>query len=381
MDRRRFITTLLATCLLPSTRALAGNPLIPFTLTEDDESASFVIELEGSNEHNVFTLDHPPRVVIDLPQVTRVASSSAALHQHAGIVEDVRTGQRAGGIRIVLDLKTLKQPKTHIRQLGANRSQLIVSINDPDPLMAAVTAEAQSHNQPRKAIIEIDAGHGGKDPGCISADDHYEKYVAMGVADYLKGRLDTDPRFEPSLTRDSDIFIPLHQRVLMARNHHADLFISIHADAAPTTKAAGASVYILSEHGASSATARWLAESQNSSDRYASTRDSEIYSDDPDVQSVLIDLSMRGTDVASQKLARTTLNQLGSVTALHNDRVNKAAFAVLKSPDIPSMLVETGFMSNRQDCRRLLRSAHQQELAEALHQSVADFFEANPIPG
>lgn len=378
MDRRRFITTLLATCLLPSTRALA-NPLTPFTLKEDDQSASFVIELEGNNQHKVFTLDNPPRVVIDLPQVTRIAPSRAP-KQHVGIVKDVRTGHRDGGIRIVLDLKTLKQPKTHVRQLDANRSQLIVSINDPDPLMAAVTAEAESHDAPRKAIIEIDAGHGGKDPGCISHDDHYEKYVAMGVADYLKERLDKDPRFEPSLTRDSDIFIPLHERVLMARNHHADLFMSIHADAAPSTRASGASVYILSQHGASSAMARWLAESQNNADRYASTRDSDIYSDDPDVQSVLIDLSMRGTDAASEQLATTTLTNLGDVTHLHNKRINKAAFAVLKSPDIPSMLVETGFMSNRGDCQRLLRNAHQQELAEALHQSVADFFEKNPLP-
>ncbi|KAA0015287.1 AMIN domain-containing protein [Salinicola corii] len=349
-------------------------------LTEDDDSASFVIELEGNNEHKVFTLDAPPRIVIDLPQVTRVVPSDAS-RQHAGIVKDVRTGHRDGGMRIVLDLKTLKQPQTHIRRLDSHRSQLIVSINDPDPLMAAVTAEAKSHDQPRKAIIEIDAGHGGKDPGCISHDDHYEKYVAMGVADYLKERLDKDPRFEPSLTRDSDIFIPLHERVLMARNHHADLFMSIHADAAPSTSASGASVYILSQHGASSAMARWLAESQNSADRYASTRASDIYSDDPDVQSVLIDLSMRGTDVASEKLARTTLTNLGDVTHLHNDRINKAAFAVLKSPDIPSMLVETGFMSNRSDCQRLLRNAHQQALAEALHQSVADFFESNPLPG
>ncbi|WP_106419235.1 N-acetylmuramoyl-L-alanine amidase [Salinicola tamaricis] len=379
MDRRRFITTLLATCLLPSTRALAANPLTPFTLQEDDDSASFVIELEGSHEHKVFALDNPPRVVIDLPQVSRIAPSKAP-RQHAGIVKDVRTGRHGDGIRIVLDLKRLKQPRTQVRQLDAHRAQLIVSINDPDPLMAAVTAEAESHHQPRKAIIEIDAGHGGKDPGCISADDHYEKYVALGVADALKARLHADPRFEPSLTRDSDIFIPLHQRVLMARDHHADLFISIHADAAPTPSASGASVYILSEHGASSAMARWLAESQNAADRYDSTRDSNIYSDDPDVQSVLIDLSMRGTDVASQKLAKTTLGHLGEVTHLHQHRVNKAAFAVLKSPDIPSMLVETGFMSNRADCKRLLIKSHQQSLAEALHQSVADFFEANPLP-
>ncbi|WP_188112343.1 N-acetylmuramoyl-L-alanine amidase [Salinicola aestuarinus] len=369
---------LLATCLLPSFPALAASSLARYTLDETGGGASFVIELDGRPEHHVFTLDHPPRVVIDLPNVSHVTAPSVA-HQGTGLVRRVRTGERNGGIRIVLDLETAKSPQTRMRRLDDGHSQLIVSIDDPDPLMAAVTAEAQSHGQPRKAIIEVDAGHGGKDPGCISADDHYEKFVAMGVSDALKEKLNEDPRFEPSLTRDSDIFIPLHQRVLMARNHHADLFVSIHADAAPSQSASGASVYILSEHGASSAMARWLAESQNNADRYASTRDSNIYSDDPEVQSVLVDLSMRGTNIASQKLATETLDSLSRVTRLHNHRINKAAFAVLKSPDIPSMLVETGFMSNRDDSRRLRRPEHQQELADALHSSIASYFDNNPL--
>jgi len=246
--------------------------------------------------------------------------------------------------------------------------------------MAGVVAESRLHHTRRKAIIEIDAGHGGKDPGCISHDDHFEKYVVLNIAEKLKALLHADPRFEPTLTRNSDIFIPLHERVLMARNHHADLFISLHADAAPVSYAHGASVYILSTKGAGSAMARWLAESQNNSDRFESTRQSEIYNKNKEVQDVLLDLSMQGTTAASHRLADITLNNLGTVSHLHQNWVDKAAFAVLKSPNIPSMLVENGFMSNEQDCHRLLRAAHQQELAESLHSSIATYFDKYPLP-
>lgn len=249
--------------------------------------------------------------------------------------------------------------------------------------LAPAAARAAMHDTgraKRPAIIAIDAGHGGKDPGCVSANDHYEKHVALGIADKLKRRLEQDAGFTPYLTRDTDIFIPLHRRILLARDHHADLFVSLHADAAPHGgQASGASVYILSEHGSSSAMARWLAESENSADRYASTRDSRIYSDDSHLESVLLDLSMRGTLEASHYFGGRVLKNFSQVTNLHQNRVNHAAFAVLKSPTIPSLLVEHGFMSDRRDCRRLLTDAHQQALAEAMHQSIRDYFQRYPL--
>lgn len=243
---------------------------------------------------------------------------------------------------------------------------------------AARAAVRDAGRAKRPAIIAIDAGHGGKDPGCISASDHYEKYVALGIADKVKRLLDADPRFHPYLTRDSDIFLPLHERVVLAHKHHADLFVSLHADSAPHTGASGASVYMLSEHGSSSTMARWLAQSENSADRYASHRIQ--HSDNGShLQSVLMDLHMRGTLAASEHFGQRVLHNFSQVTNLHQDRVNYAAFAVLKSATIPSLLVEHGFMSNRHDCRLLLQDHHQQALAEAMHQSIRDYFDRYPL--
>ncbi|NII09065.1 N-acetylmuramoyl-L-alanine amidase [Oleiagrimonas sp. C23AA] len=228
-------------------------------------------------------------------------------------------------------------------------------------------------------MISIDPGHGGKDPGAVSAGDQYEKYVAFTIAHKLYGLLDAMPQFQPVMTRDDDTFIALRERVLLAHQNKADMFVSIHADAAPNRSARGASVYVLSEHGASSAMARFLAESENSADRYDSLRDSALYSHDKRLSEVLVDMSMRTTKRYSQDLGKLLLSDLKRTSRIHQHRVDHAAFAVLKSPDIPSVLVETGFMSNRDDCRLLHTDHHQQALAESLTSGIKQYFDKYPL--
>lgn len=382
MKRREVLGALAVLSLFPSALVMADDVRSSrYRLRGDDQSALLTLELPPGSDYSYFNLSNPSRLVIDLTRVSQVAANGS-IAGGTGLVKNIRQGAHGSGRRLVVDLAHETRAQV-TSQPGARGGQQVSIHLGADPLMAAVTTRhneaASGRGGRRPAIVAIDAGHGGKDPGCISQSDDYEKYVALGIAGKLHKRLASDPDFTPMLTRDTDIFIPLHQRVLLARDAKADMFMSIHADAAMTTRASGASVYILSEHGSSSAESRWMAESENSADRYASTRDSRIYSDNPDVQSTLLDLSMRGTMQASRSLGKTTLNNLKEVTNLHQHQVNSAVFAVLKSPDTPSMLVENGFMSNRQDAKRLLTDSHQQELAEALHQSVRDYFRDNPL--
>ncbi|RBA99282.1 N-acetylmuramoyl-L-alanine amidase [Xanthomonas oryzae pv. oryzae] len=227
-------------------------------------------------------------------------------------------------------------------------------------------------------MVAIDAGHGGKDPGAVSADARYEKHVVMAVAGRLHQRLAADARYRPTMIRSDDRFVPLHERVLIAHRHSADLFVSIHADAAPTREARGASVFALSQTGASSALARWIADSENAADDMGDTARRLRVPSNPVLSQVLADLSLSGTIASSLAFGTLMLERLQQVTHLHQNQVGQAGFAVLKSPDIPSLLVETGFMSNRDDCQRLCGDTHQDELAQTLHAGIDDYFAAFP---
>ncbi len=238
-------------------------------------------------------------------------------------------------------------------------------------------ADALGHRL-RPYVVAIDAGHGGKDPGAVSADARYEKHVAMAIAARLHQRLAADTRYRPTMIRSDDRFVPLHERVLIAHRHNADLFVSIHADAAPTRQARGASVFALSQTGASSALARWIADSENAADDMGDTARRLRVPSNPVLSQVLADLSLSGTIASSVALGTLMLERLQQVTRLHQDQVGQAGFAVLKSPDIPSLLVETGFMSNRDDCSRLCSDTHQDELAQTLHAGIDDYFAAFP---
>ena len=378
MRRRDFIGIISALTLVPvygrsAWGATAGPRIQRYGMTRHSSMTELVFDTTAPVANaSCFTLTNPPRLIIDLPGIAPPLPNTTSLASASGPITRVRSGVKGNGLRLVLDLQhdvaaTLRTPSP---------GKIVVTLDGS----AAAKAAGQHVSSARPAVIAIDPGHGGKDPGAVSHDGSHEKIVAFSIAQQLFTLLQKNSAFRPRLIRTGDYFVPLHERILAASDVGAHMFISVHADAAPVSSAKGASVYILSEHGSSSAMARWMADSENSADQYASLRESALHRDDPRLSSMLLEMSMQGTIAASQNLGKLMLPELSHATSLHQRQVNQAAFAVLKSPEIPSILVENGFMSNRDDCRRLITSDHQKALAEALYNSVQSYFKRYPLP-
>ncbi|HYG32894.1 MAG TPA: N-acetylmuramoyl-L-alanine amidase, partial [Methylophilaceae bacterium] len=253
------------------------------------------------------------------------------------------------------------------------------AIQDKDP-MAVPMPQPQIPDQPvfqidRRFIVVIDAGHGGEDPGARGAKGSYEKHVTLAIAKRLKQLVDAEPHMRAVLTRDGDYFIPLQGRVMKARKLKADLFVSIHADAFIKPQARGSSVFALSERGATSASARYLASKENESDLIGGV---SLGGKDPYLARTLLDLSQTATINDSLKLGKAVLKQLGGINTLHKHDVEQAGFAVLKSPDIPSILVETAFISNPEEERKLNDDKYQDKMAKAILTGIKNYFSSNP---
>lgn len=233
----------------------------------------------------------------------------------------------------------------------------------------------------RDIIVVIDAGHGGEDPGASGSRGQHEKDVVLAIARELQRQINGMKGYRAELTRTGDYFIPLRGRTEIARKKGADLFVSIHADAAPSAAAFGASVFALSDRGATSETARWLADSENRSDLIGGAGNVSLDDKDKMLAGVLLDLSMTASLTSSLNVGQKVLSNIGRVTSLHKQRVEQAGFMVLKSPDIPSILVETGFISNSNEASKLASASHQQALARSISAGVRQFFQQNPPPG
>jgi len=227
----------------------------------------------------------------------------------------------------------------------------------------------------RQITIAIDAGHGGEDPGARGANGSHEKHITLAIAKKLKERIDNEPGMQAVLTRDGDYFIPLHGRVVKARKYQADLFVSIHADAFTNPAARGSSVFALSERGATSAGARYLAKKENESDLIGGV---SLDDKDPVLARTLLDLSQTATINDSLKLGKAVLGHIGEINKLHKSHVEQAGFAVLKSPDIPSILVETAFISNPEEERKLNDDAYQDKLVNSILSGIKKYFATNP---
>ncbi|GMQ97315.1 MAG: N-acetylmuramoyl-L-alanine amidase AmiB [Gammaproteobacteria bacterium] len=343
-----------------------------------------VFDVSSPVEHRLFTLRNPDRVVIDVSNATRGESLGGITN--IGLVERVRTGiNKDKALRIVLDLKGDVKPKSFLlRPNGQYGHRLVIDLWEAGGKKAqpVKTAKQIEKAGPRKVVVAIDAGHGGEDPGARGASGLREKYITLAIARKLALLVNQQRGMKAVLLRDGDYYLGLRSRMAMARENHADVFISIHADAFRDSRVNGSSVYMLSERGASSEAAKWLADKENSSDLIGGVSGG-VSLDDKDalLRSVLLDLSQNATLEASAWLAHDVLEGLKIVGKVHKRRVERAGFAVLKSPDIPSILVETAFISNPKEERRLRNKSHQNKLAQSILNGVKTYLKRYPPPG
>ncbi|KAF1054603.1 MAG: N-acetylmuramoyl-L-alanine amidase AmiC [Stenotrophomonas maltophilia] len=382
MNRRRLLQSLLASAAwLPALDLLAAPRLLSAQSKASANGLRLVLELDGPFHYRTFTLGAPDRLIVDL-QGARLASGLGHLPL-AAPVRGIRDGQLSdGGTRIVLDLDGPAALRSSVLAPAAGHAhRLLLEISAQGALAKASAPLLAPHATGRDVLVVVDAGHGGKDPGALSSRGQREKDVALLIAQNLARRIDRQKGFKAKLVRNVDVFIPLRQRVEVARRCDADMFVSVHADAAPRRTASGASVFALSEHGATSTLARFMAERENGADLIGAASNLPLKGKDPVLAGVILDMSMNSTIASSLDLGHSVLNSLAGVTNLHQKRVDQAGFAVLKSPDIPSILVETGFISNDRDCQRLHDARHQQELAEAIFSGLHGYFSQRPPPG
>lgn len=351
------------------------------TLVESDDGATrAVLDLSKPADYKLFTLANPDRLVLDLSG-SALASGFRAPSPN-GVVSGLRTGKPAeGDLRVVFDLAASVQPRSRIEREG-DSARLVVELIGGQAATAkaapARTIEDVIGSGERKLIIAIDAGHGGKDPGAIGPTRKYEKDITLAMARELAAQIDADPGMQAFLVRDRDVFIPLHERYQRAREAQADLFISIHADAAHNKAAAGASVYVLSLRGASSEAARWLADQENAADLVGGV---ELDARDKNLAAVLLDLSQNATMRVSDDVAGEVLAALKGVGKTHKHQIERANFVVLRSPDVPSMLVETGFISNPGEETKLSDPAYRKRMAGAIVSGVRNYFAVQAPPG
>lgn len=357
--------------------AVSGR-LTGANLSGTADKLNFLLQLDAPIAYKVFTLDKPDRVVIDLKHTTMQGKLKQGAHDRKPVTGIRYAEHENGNLRVVLDVaeqvavksSLTAEGKSHLLTVGLSPTGKGSSGKSKPPKKSAEEPKQPATTEPSKGkfIVVIDPGHGGKDPGAVGANGTLEKEVVLQVARKLKARIDREKGMKAILTRDGDKFIPLRERMDIAHKHKADLFISIHADANPSTRVSGSSVYILSETGASSEAARLLAESENSYELKFGGRNFNNTSDK--VASVLLDLSQNAMMDRSLSLAKGVLNELAKVNNPLRRRVESARFVVLRSPDIPSMLVETAFISNPTEEKRLRTAEYQQKLASAMFQGV-----------
>ena len=372
--------------MLLAAAAIAAAVIANIRVRKTPERTRVVLDASAPLEHKVFTLpatnQRPDRLVIDVPEA-RLSVDTKAVDVGDGPILGLRTSQKSQSVRIVLDLDAPVRPRSFVLSpiLNLNLSdRLVVDLYSKEQQSPAQRVERLT-NQMRDVIVAIDAGHGGEDPGAIGPDKLYEKVVVFEIAQKMAQMFDNAPGFRALMIREGDYYLALRERTAKARKGRADIFLSIHADAFKTADAHGASVYAISEKGATSETARWLAEKENRADLIGGA--GEVTLDDKDdlLVGVLLDLSITASLSQSLEMGGKVLSAIEPINRLHKKQVEQASFAVLKSPDIPSLLVETGYISNPTEARRLATEQHQHRMAYAIFSGVRDYLSDNPPEG
>lgn len=401
-----------AAAKLPSVLAVRIWPAADYTRV--------TLEHDAPLKYTHFTVENPDRLVVDIEGVefnSVLDSLARKVATDDPYIKLLRAGRfKPGVVRLVMELKSKVNPQVfELKPVGEYGHRLVLDVypvNPVDPLMALLEGrqdavepfrmdpepladnksddarriekapEIQTSKKSGKPIVDrlititLDPGHGGEDPGAVGKGGSFEKNVTLAVAKRLKARIDAEPNMRAVLTRDSDFFVPLQMRVQKARRVQSDLFLSIHADAWIKPDARGSSVFVLSERGASSTQARMLAQRENEADLVGGVN---LAAKDLFLARTLLDLSQTATINDSLKLGKYLLGELGNVNTLHKDHVEQASFAVLKAPDIPSALIETAFISNPEEERRLNDDAYQDKLADAIVRGVRQYFTRHPV--
>ena len=363
----------LSLALLAGTKPAFAKPKTSLTGIRISQSAEdhtrVVFDLSGGFEHRLFTLADPHRVVIDLTN-TRKSKAIEIDNVSTSLMNGLRSASKDNDrLRVVLDLQSKVRPRSfELKPDGKYGHRLVVDLHatnlSPTPIK---TSKKERKKVKQQFVIALDPGHGGRDPGAIGKRGTREKDIALSVAKKMKTLINRTPGYRAVLTREGDRFVTLRNRVKKARQAEADIFISLHADSFHKSNVKGASVYALSLRGASSEAARWIAKKENASDLIGG-----ISLDDKDdlIASVLLDLSQSATIQDSLELGSDVLSHIGKVSKLNNRKVQQAGFAVLKAPDMPSILIETAFLSNPSEEKKLRNPKHQHKLAKAVFSGI-----------
>lgn len=399
---------------MPALRA-QGTLVASARLWPSPDYTRLIVETSVPLPHQLHVLRNPDRLVLDLEGVdtsSELAELPGRVQSSDPYIAAIRLGKRgAGALRVVLDLRGEVRPDVFaLPPVGEYGCRLVLDLYPLvplDPLMALLESERQKETRaalqaspqdvpsspdadasrdppgrtgstrpaPRKLTIAIDPGHGGEDPGAIGRKGTFEKDVVLAIARKLKARIDGDRNMRAMMTRDGDYFVPLAERVRKARGVQADLFISIHADAFREPSARGSSVFALSERGATSAAAKWLAQRENQADLIGGV---DLDRRDPVLARTLLDLSQTAQISDSLKVGRQVLDGIATHNTLHKSSVEQAGFAVLKAPDIPSILVETAFISNPEEEQKLRSDRHQRKFADSMYEGITRYFAHNP---
>lgn len=373
----RLRLTVIGLLLLTPAVSAAGTTVENIRVWAESGITRVVLDLSQPVEHNIFTLRSPERLVVDLKD-GRLSASLSQLPTGTGSIRAIRTGVRANGqLRVVLDLHEAVRSKSFTA--GPNDrygDRLVIDLQRQGSLQAVKRA-SEGYVRGRDIVVAVDPGHGGHDPGAVGRARTREKDVALAVGRLLAQRIDAEPGMKAILTRRGDYFIPHRERTEIARRNKADLFVSIHADAIDDQRAAGASVYVLSLKGASDEAAKRLAQRENAAGLVGGV---SLADKDPVLASVLLDLSQNAALSASLDVGAKVIREMSKVGTVHRRKVQQAGLLVLKSPDVPSILVETNFISNPTEERNLRDRAQQKRLASAILAGIRGYFYENPPP-
>lgn len=388
---RHFATSLL--CLLALSAPAAAVDVKGVRTWSAPDHTRIVLDIDRPVEYGLFVLRDPDRVVVDLRD-TRLLKRVPKARPGDRLLVRIRAAQRKraepqardgarNDLRVVLDLKQRVRPKSFLLEPNSKYGhRLVIDVypvsGEADAKMVRKQAADGVPKGNRKVLVAIDPGHGGEDPGAMTRSGIREKDVVLAISRALKRRIDRTPGMRAVLIRDGDYYVGLRRRTEIARRHGADLFVSVHADSFRDPRVRGSSVYVLSRRGASSEAARWLAQQENASDFVGG-----VSIDDKDdlLASVLVDLQQTATLSASADVGGQVLDSLGRAGRRHKRRIERAGFLVLKSPDIPSILIETGFLTNPSDAKRLSNPKHQEKVARAILDGILRYFDRNPPPG